>query len=233
MIEPEFEANLVKLIGSKITGEARQSIFGQSFAKIEELKNFLKKIYSLAKSIPQLLGELGNEFQRDRESVIAFANRVREIGIRILEVKKLEDGGRLDPILRASIDKTIVDSFRRGLKLEIEQRLPQLENEAVGDLVQNAITIERRLEAQRNLRKKVIPRFENLNLRPKRTFACQICNKSNYETAYSKSKLWCQFGKINGHSLENCFKAKINIQQIKRHARLVKNKDTLQPFVTA
>ena len=41
MIEPEFEANLVKLIRRKITGEARQSIFGQSFANIEQLKNFL------------------------------------------------------------------------------------------------------------------------------------------------------------------------------------------------
>ena len=117
MVEPEFEANLVKLIRSKITWEARQSIFGQSFANIEELKNFLKNIYSPAKSIPQLLGELGNEFQRDEESVIAFANRIRDIGIRILEVKKLEDGGRLDSIFKASIDKTIIDSFRRGLKL--------------------------------------------------------------------------------------------------------------------
>ena len=40
MIEPEFEANLVKLIRSKMTREARQFIFGQSFANIE-LKNFL------------------------------------------------------------------------------------------------------------------------------------------------------------------------------------------------
>ena len=79
------------------------------------------------------------------------------------------------------------------MKLEIEQRLPQVENEAVGNLVQNAITIERRLEAQRNLRK---------------TFACQICNKSNHETADCKSKLWCPSCKMNGHSLENCFKNK-------------------------
>ena len=63
MIEPEFEPNFVKLLGIKITGEARQSICGQSFAKIEELKNFLKNIYSPANSIPQLLAELGNEFQ--------------------------------------------------------------------------------------------------------------------------------------------------------------------------
>ena len=52
MIEPEFEPNLVKLIRSKITGEAHQSIFGQSFAKKEELTNLLKNIYSPAQSIP-------------------------------------------------------------------------------------------------------------------------------------------------------------------------------------
>ena len=41
MIEPEFEVNLVKLIRSRITREARRAIFGQSFASIDGLKNFL------------------------------------------------------------------------------------------------------------------------------------------------------------------------------------------------
>ena len=87
MIEPESEINLVKLIRSKITGEARQAISGQVFLTIDELKTYLKNIYTPARTIPQLLGELGQEFQKDYENVITYANKIRDIGTRILEVR--------------------------------------------------------------------------------------------------------------------------------------------------
>lgn len=53
MIGSEGEANLAKLIRSKITGEAT----------LEELKDYLKTIYVPAKTFHQLQGELGNEYQ--------------------------------------------------------------------------------------------------------------------------------------------------------------------------
>ena len=36
---------------SKLTGEARKAIYGQAFATIEELKDFIKSIYPPAKIV--------------------------------------------------------------------------------------------------------------------------------------------------------------------------------------
>ena len=91
MIETESEINLVKLLKSKITVEARQAISGQVFLTIDELKTLFKNIYTLARTIPELLGELGQEFQKDYENLITYANRIRYIGTRILEVRSIEN----------------------------------------------------------------------------------------------------------------------------------------------
>ena len=145
MIEPKSEINLVKLIRSKITGEASQAISGQVFLIIDELKTFLKNIYTPARTIPQLLGELGQEYQKDHENVITYANRIRDTGTRILEVRSLENRGIIDANFRASIENTSVDYLKRGLKFELEQRLGNEEMEHVNNLIKNAITIERKL----------------------------------------------------------------------------------------
>ena len=72
MVEPAFEANLVKLIRSEVPGEARQAISGHSFATVGAIKYFMKNIYAPEKTTTQLVGELGNAFQHDDENVIFF-----------------------------------------------------------------------------------------------------------------------------------------------------------------
>ena len=91
MVNAENEANLAKL-RSKLTGEARKAIYGQAFATIEQLKDFIKAIYSPSKTVHQLLGEMGNEYQKDHETVISFANRIRDLGRRIIETQRVDAG---------------------------------------------------------------------------------------------------------------------------------------------
>ena len=55
------------------------------------------------KTVNQLLGELGNEYQQENESVIAFANRRRDIGARIVDAKKIE--GQVTNDFRTSMEK--------------------------------------------------------------------------------------------------------------------------------
>ena len=62
MITSENEANLTKLIRSKLTGEARKAIRGQAFVTIDGLKDFIKATYAPAKTVHQLLGEMGSEY---------------------------------------------------------------------------------------------------------------------------------------------------------------------------
>ena len=206
MIEPESEINFVKLLRSKITGEARQAISGRTFLTIDKLKLFLKNIYSPARTIAKLLGELGHEFQRDYENVITYANRIRDIGTKILEVHNLDNGGQIDPNFRASVENTIIGSLKRGLKFELEQRLGNEQIQDVNNLVQSAISIERKLEAQKNLRRITNHKVEDMNVRTRRMFTCRICKRDGHETENCRSKLWCTNCKMNGHSIEKCLK---------------------------
>ena len=177
MIDAAAEGNLVKLLRAQLKGEARQAIRGQNFETIETFCKALKDVYAPAKTITQLLGELGNEYQQENESVIAFANRMRDIGARIIDTKKIE--GAITNEFTTSVEANLIDCFKRGLKFEIEQRLTDANN--VSDLVKNAINAERKLAAQMQLRnnKKIesIPKPKsNKNL-----FICQVCRKEGHE----------------------------------------------------
>ena len=122
-----------------------------NFLKVNSLKNPLKYIYATARTVHQLLGELGSEFERQSESVISFANRIRDIGSRILETQKLSNGG-IDNNFKVSTEASMVECFRRGLRPEIESRIEEGAN--IKDVLSSAIKVERQLEAQKILKTK-------------------------------------------------------------------------------
>ena len=204
MLDPEAESNLTKLIRSKIFGEARQAILGKSFIDIEQLKDYLKEIYAPAKTVNQLLGELGQEFQRENESVIAFANRIREIGSRILEAHKIANGN-VNQSFKTSTENNIIECFKRGLLPEIEQRLG--EEADISNIIKEAIKIERQLEAQKALRNMSRLGQESRIPRRREVYACQICHEEGHEASrcQEKLKIVCRYCKKAGHSLEQCY----------------------------
>lgn len=204
LIGPAGEANLVKLIKSKLTGEARASVTGETFTTVEALKTHLKSIYSPSKIVQQLLGEIGYEFQRNNESVISFANRIKEIGERILEAQRVF-AGNVHPEFQTSTETTLVECFKRGLKPEINQRMGEDQNRT--NMIKNAIRIERELEAQNSIRNK----FSGETRFPKKnTYACTICHSETHEsTACSKQTITqatkiCHFCKKPGHFIAQC-----------------------------
>lgn len=152
MIDPANEASLVKLIRSKLVGEARSSCHCQVFSTVEELKDFLKSLYYTPKSIYQLQGELAFCFQLEGESVNAFANRMREIGNRIVETYKYENSPTKKDLerYRASTEKSLMEFFRRNLKPEIDQKLVNENN--MMELVKKAIRVEKDIQARQQLR---------------------------------------------------------------------------------
>ena len=54
-------------------------MFGSTYATIEELIEKLKRVCAPDKSVYQLQGELGNKFMRERENVLSYAARIKEI----------------------------------------------------------------------------------------------------------------------------------------------------------
>lgn len=208
MVGAANEANLTKLLRSKLSGEARGVIQGQSFDTIVKLKDQLKMIYSPIKSVHQLLGELGNEFQQDEESVIAYANRIRDLQDRIIEAQTM-NGGTADDAFKAALKPNLIECFKKGLKPDIENKLEDAED--LSNLVKNAIFAERSLEARKVLRERAFPKLEQSNKgrdNKKNVFKCQTCKSDEHETSQCRSgnplHNTCRRCQRIGHSAENC-----------------------------
>ena len=92
---PAPQKNLARLLRGKLSGEARKCIFGSTYA-IEELIKKLKGIYAPAKSVYQLQKELGNTFMWERENVLSYAARMKEIADKIEDVHRLNNNNQLD-----------------------------------------------------------------------------------------------------------------------------------------
>ena len=59
---PAAQENLAPLLRGKLSSEARKYIFGSTYATIEEIIEKLRRVYTPAKNVYQLQGELGNTF---------------------------------------------------------------------------------------------------------------------------------------------------------------------------
>ena len=107
------------MIRSKIIGEARKSIYGITFEKVDELINRLKKIYFLSKTIYQLQGKLGSTYKWERESVLSYSIRIKEIADQIYDAHRINNGGQLYETFEADLEKDLVQCFLRSLRPEI------------------------------------------------------------------------------------------------------------------
>ena len=200
---PAVEQNLVKMIRSKIIGEARKCIYGMTFEKVDDLINRLKKIYSPSKTVYQLQGELGSTYMWERESVLSYATRIKEIADQIYDAHRINNGGQLDETFKAGLEKDLIQCFLRGLRPEIEIRVEQ--GEVFKDVTNNAIEVERRLNAAADLRKGNIfkqkpdeleentrsnrhePKSIRVNYTQGEVIICQFCNKRGHTASACRS----------------------------------------------
>lgn len=66
MVDVAALPNLVKLARTRLKGKAKRAVQGQVFKNIEELVNLMKGLFARMKSINQLQGELGSQFQKKK-----------------------------------------------------------------------------------------------------------------------------------------------------------------------
>ena len=195
---PAAQENLARLLRGKLTGEARKCIFGSTYAAIEELIEKLKRVYAPAKSVYQLQGELGNTFTWDRENVLSYAARIKEIADRIEDSHRLNNGGQVDNAFKQNVERDVVQCFIRGLLPELEVSVE--EKDAFREVINDSIDIERRLAANFALRK-------NKNMECLKSEE-QTNNKNNKVTRFDlarEDKFVCLICKKPGHTTEKCF----------------------------
>jgi len=88
MITSSQELNLVRTVRNKLKGDAHRSMLGKTFNNTQELVEFLGTKYGSRETICEAQGRLAYLCQKKDERVVAYANRVRELGKRIFDAQK-------------------------------------------------------------------------------------------------------------------------------------------------
>lgn len=184
MLPQNAEQNLVRLIRTKITGEAKRSIQGIKFENLTTLTTYLKELYCPAKTVNQARRELGTLVQKQNEDVIKYINRVREIGNQIIETIKSHNEGTVKDEEKLSTEQECIESFLDGLKPEIQVKMKSTYT-TLTSAGADAIKIDRKQTAINELRKtqqadKPAPRRENVAVINKDAVACQICKRPGH-----------------------------------------------------
>ena len=91
---PNAEANLVKLLRSRFTVEARRYIIGNYYNNLENFISKFKKIFAPSKTVYQLQGDLGKIYMWESESGSSYATRIQEIAAEIFECHKQNNNGK-------------------------------------------------------------------------------------------------------------------------------------------
>lgn len=110
MVASSQEVNLVRAARNKLKGDAHRSILGQIFHSMHELVEFLRKKYGPRETVYEVQGRLAYLCQKKDEKVVTYANRVRELGKRIIDAQKRETG-QVTQEVRNSFEKHLQTSF--------------------------------------------------------------------------------------------------------------------------
>ena len=146
------EQNLVQILKIKLKGEVYKALANVKMPNIETFIQTLRKLYPSTDNIYSLYGKLTQQIQKADQAVLCFANNLRTLGIRIVELKKLEPNVTAEILTRfkTDLETEILKSLKRGLKQEI--RIELGEHQTFDNAVQKAIEIESNLKTQNKLR---------------------------------------------------------------------------------
>ena len=84
------EQNLVQVLKIKLKGEVYKALANVEMPNIETFIQTLRKLYPSTDNTYSLYGKLTQQIQKADQDVLCLANNLRTLGIRIVELKKLE-----------------------------------------------------------------------------------------------------------------------------------------------
>lgn len=180
MIAPSQEIILVRAIRNKLKGDAHRSILGKIFNSLQSLVEFLRSKYGPRETVYEAQARLAYVCQKNDEKVSAYANRVREIGKRIIDAQRRQSN-IISQDFKKSIEEHLKICFLRGLNPEISVKITK--EGTFEELESRAIDAERELETVKMIRQVVLG--EKTSADNKRTLhrvgtepvTCQYCHK--------------------------------------------------------
>uniref|UniRef100_A0ABD2W6M9 CCHC-type domain-containing protein n=1 Tax=Trichogramma kaykai TaxID=54128 RepID=A0ABD2W6M9_9HYME len=217
LIDPEEEKSFAKLVLSKVGPETRKSLKTTTIDKVDEFKKQLRELYSTGLSVSSLQGLLAQQYQKDGDNVLTFANKIRSLGDQILQIKGkgTAAGGEFKSDLTASQ----IEIFKKGLIEPISLRLTN--SNSLDELVKEAIRIEKELEVTRQMRGKLEKRCGNCNRTGHNTKECRLKRvQATFSTTspsqeaknhHRPARVSCDYCKKPGHPAEKCFRRAFDI----------------------
>lgn len=212
MIAPSQEIILVRAIRNKLKGDAHRSILGRVFSTLQSLVEFLRSKYGSRETVYEAQARLAYICQRNDEKVSAYANRVREIGKRIIDAQKRQSN-ETSQDFNTSVEEHLKVCFLRGLNPEIPPKI--IKEGTFEELESRAIDAERELETIKAIRQVVLgektssenKRMTNTSLLRIGTepVTCQYCHKIGHTADR------CRF--INGTQPRRTFLTNTNTAQ--------------------
>lgn len=230
MVTPSQEINLVRAVRNKLKGDAHRSILGKTFSKMQELVEFLRTKYGPRETVYEAQGRLAYLCQKKDEKVVAYANRVRELGKRILDAQKRELG-QISAEIQNSIEKHLKTSFLRGLNKDIiinrEGTFEEIES--------RAIEAEKELETMNMIRRVVLAEntsgerrapIRRVGVEP---MSCQYCHKKGH----TADKCWQINKQQDKTKIENLRKPNnINSNNNNKQSSLIQNSNNQNQTAT-
>lgn len=190
MIAPSQEIILVRAIRNKLKGDAHRSILGKVFNTLQSLVEFLRNRYGSRESVYEAQARLAYICQKDGEKVSTYANRVREIGKRILDAQKRQSN-EVSQEFHKSMEEHLKICFLRGLDPEIKI----LKDGTFDEVETRAIDAERELETIKMIREVVLGNKASIDNK-------RVANASLRRVNAEPVK--CQFCHKNGHTADRC-----------------------------
>ena len=108
---PNAEENFVKLLRSKLIGEARKCIIGNYYNNLEDFISKFKKIFATSKTVYQLQGDLCRIYMWENESVLSYASLIQEIAAEILEFHIQNNNGKETAEFRGNLERGVIVFF--------------------------------------------------------------------------------------------------------------------------
>lgn len=186
MIAPTQENTLTRAVRNKLKGDAHRSILGRTFSNMRELVEFLRAKYGPRETVYEAQGRLAYLCQKRDEKVSAYANRVRELGKRIIDAQRREVGF-ISPEFKHSIEEHLKTSFLRGLNKD----LIISKDGTFEEVESRAIDAEKELETINMIRRVVLA--ENTTT-----------EKRAPTRRVNAEEITCQFCQKKGHTADRC-----------------------------
>lgn len=190
------DAHTLLVAKLKVVGDAKTHVLCKeelrNASTLEAFKQELCKRYKNLSSDRYLREQLSVAKQRQNESVVAFADRIRALNVRTYQLTNCEESNVI--ILREA-ENRVLDAFLRGLQPEMSRRVragfPKTLEEAVSAAVAlHEIDVATQVSDKRTV-------FNNSRV-------CHRCGKAGHISRDCRQQ-FCTFCKKVGHAVERCY----------------------------